>query len=323
MLLAAANFEAIGSIIGISVDMVGLILAVVAIFVSPRLRKPAIVVAIALLLALCLRGGSMLFYKWGSDAVRDGQFTHEEYRHRLYIVNLLQGVLWSGVHVLLILAAFCWRGTASLALPGAGAAWGDPAGAPSSFGAAGGAPLPPLSAAARVGSILACAIPGTLLVGVAVIVGQQRKQEPVAFAMLALGGLLALAGGVMVFVTLHALWSTIQPPPRGRGIAGLARASSGAAVGLLLIPFFNFYWAFHAIPGLATDLNRTLDQRGLHGPRASRGLGIAWCVLAMLGWIPFVGLVTILAGMVIVPMFLSGAIAAANAIRRAEAPPAA
>ncbi len=317
----AQRLDAISAVLGISVDVVGLILAIVAMLVSPRLRKPAIVVALALTLALLIRGGWALLPKYGSDAMADGRWTADEFRRNMAIGNLASSVLWGAVHAFLIAAAFCWRG--SRGTEPAAPMFAPPTGHLSSplSGGLHGAPMPPLSAGTRVGLMLTFGIFGSVLTIIAIVVGQERRQEPVAFVLLGLGFLLSIAGVVIVFMTLHAIWATIQPPPRGRGIAGLARATPAAAVGLLFVPLFNFYWAFHAIPGLATDLNRTLDQAGLPGVRASRGLGIAWCVCAVFAWIPYVGILIGLAGAVIVPMFFSRAINAANALRLAEVAP--
>jgi hypothetical protein len=56
----------------------------------------------------------------------------------------------------------------------------------------------------------------------------------------------------------------------------IARTSPGAAVGLLFVPFFNFYWYFVSYAGLAEDCAKALGSR-----RSSRGLGITLGILSI------------------------------------------
>ena len=56
----------------------------------------------------------------------------------------------------------------------------------------------------------------------------------------------------------------------------VARTTPGAAVGLLFVPFFNFYWYFVSYAGLAEDCAKTLGSR-----RSSRGLGITLGILSI------------------------------------------
>ena len=56
----------------------------------------------------------------------------------------------------------------------------------------------------------------------------------------------------------------------------IARTTPGAAVGLLFVPFFNFYWYFVSYAGLAEDCAKALGSR-----RSSRGLGIALGILSI------------------------------------------
>jgi hypothetical protein len=56
----------------------------------------------------------------------------------------------------------------------------------------------------------------------------------------------------------------------------IARTTPGAAVGLLFVPFFNFYWYFVSYAGLAEDCAKALGSR-----RSSRGLGITLGILSI------------------------------------------
>jgi hypothetical protein len=59
----------------------------------------------------------------------------------------------------------------------------------------------------------------------------------------------------------------------------IARTSPGIAVGLLFVPFFNFYWYFVSYAGLAEDCAKALGSKG-----SSRGLGITLGILSITCW---------------------------------------
>ncbi len=81
----------------------------------------------------------------------------------------------------------------------------------------------------------------------------------VSAAGLAVFGLLAVVSGLLAVVfglrILHKLWSLI---PNHK-----ARTTPGKAVGFLFIPFFNLYWNFVAIYGLAKALNTETGRRSV------------------------------------------------------------
>lgn len=84
---------------------------------------------------------------------------------------------------------------------------------------------------------------------------------------------------IFTYIYLYRAWNYIQDIP------GLARTTPGAAVGMLFIPFFNFYWIFNVFPGWATDYNRYLDAKGATTvPRASSGLAIGAIILCLLSF---------------------------------------
>lgn len=306
-------------------EVAALIAACILIFNSNRLRRAAILVAIAMVLALITRWGSMAYMRyvvstnadWAmrgdnvSNAIRWGSFAFDK-------LGLLSKAL-------LILAAF--MGARSVVVASAGPTQSLNAGNATSAAPMPPLPglpsLPPISKGFRLGGIVLAAILTLLLVALGVALAQDRKTAGLAMGLIGLSFIPVILVAVLIATTLHACWKTIAAPPIGGGIQGLARTTPGKAVGFLFIPFFNFYWAFQAVPGLATDVNRTLEAMGhVHpnsppSPRVSRGLGIAWCVCSILGAIPFVGVLTGLAGLVIVPLFLAQAIDAANTIRAA------
>jgi len=91
-----------------------------------------------------------------------------------------------------------------------------------------------------------------------------------------------IAGVVLSYILLYRFWGVIQD--------GRARTSPGKAVGFCFIPFFNFYWIYVAIVGLAKDMNVYCDERRLAGPRAGEGLALAWYILSLTSIIPYLGL---------------------------------
>lgn len=62
----------------------------------------------------------------------------------------------------------------------------------------------------------------------------------------------------------------------------VARTTPGMAVGLLFIPFFNFYWYFVSYEGLAEDCAKAMGSK-----ESSRGLGITLGILSIAGWSVF------------------------------------
>jgi len=63
-----------------------------------------------------------------------------------------------------------------------------------------------------------------------------------------LQSLLGNGSTVLDFILLYNFWKTIQD--------GRASTTPGKAIGFLFIPFFNLYWVFRALYGLARDQNR-------------------------------------------------------------------
>ena len=86
---------------------------------------------------------------------------------------------------------------------------------------------------------------------------------------------LLMAATVISCILLYRFWDMIQ--------GGTRSTSPGKAVGFCFIPFFNVYWCYVAIVGLAEDVNGYCDQRNIEGPRVSeRGSALAWYMLSLL-----------------------------------------
>lgn len=98
----------------------------------------------------------------------------------------------------------------------------------------------------------------------------------------------------------------------------VARTTPGMAVGLLFIPFFNFYWYFVSYEGLAEDCAKAMGSK-----ESSRGLGITLGILSITGWsffalIPLVLIPLGIAYFVIWLLYSLKMVAVANALAGRE-----
>jgi hypothetical protein len=126
---------------------------------------------------------------------------------------------------------------------------------------------------------------------------------PIAFSI---GLLLLIYNGLIQCIILYRIWKSIQN--------ATSRTSPAKAVGFLFIPFFNFYWIFQAIWGWAVDFNKLRNLRGFQIPHAPEGLSLALCILLVSTVIPFLGQVSMLAVLFVMPIFYSKAINRVNAL---------
>jgi len=130
------------------------------------------------------------------------------------------------------------------------------------------------------------------------------------FLSVALAALTLVGALVLFYVLLYKAWNQIQD--------GHARTSASKAVGFLFIPFFNLYWLFVAIYGLAWDLHNYVVRRRLYGRHnllpypVSPGLGLACCILMVCNLIPFLNFVTVPATLIVLVIWL-GAMRSASA----------
>lgn len=100
-----------------------------------------------------------------------------------------------------------------------------------------------------------------------------------------------IAGSVISFILLYRFWAVIQD--------GKVRTTPGKAVGFCFIPFFNIYWNYVAMVGLAEDMNRYCRERNIAAPVIGEGLAITWFVLYCCSCIPWLNLLTIIPCIVI------------------------
>ncbi len=94
----------------------------------------------------------------------------------------------------------------------------------------------------------------------------------ILFGSLGIAQILALMAGILTYIYLYRAWSCLR--------FGSPRTTAGKAIGFLFIPFFNIYWIFVAVYGLAQDWNRiTTSHPNLQGaPRMSEGLFLTFLI---------------------------------------------
>jgi len=82
---------------------------------------------------------------------------------------------------------------------------------------------------------------------------------------------------IYFLISLYRCWSILQ--------GSTARTSPGKAVGFLFIPFFNLYWTFVAIRGLAEDANAFLHSKNINDKKIDVGLSLATCILLIIPYV--------------------------------------
>lgn len=99
--------------------------------------------------------------------------------------------------------------------------------------------------------------------------------------LICIGFPIMIVGFVYYFILLYKFWSLVQPSQRC--------SSPGQAIGFMFIPFFNLYWMFVAILGLAKELNAYRSSRGIPGMPVSEGMAQTVCILTLCSIIPYLG----------------------------------
>ena len=96
-----------------------------------------------------------------------------------------------------------------------------------------------------------------------------------------------IAGIVLAAILLHGFWSAIQD--------GSARTTPGKAVGFLFIPFYNYYWLFVSVRGLAMDVNQYCSRHSIKTKPVNEELALALCIVGCTTWIPYFCILSIIA----------------------------
>jgi hypothetical protein len=86
------------------------------------------------------------------------------------------------------------------------------------------------------------------------------------------GVICSLLSQLFFLMNLYRAWSCLR--------AGAPRTTPGSAVGLLFVPFYNFYWVFVAIAGLPKDWNRIVSQYEdlRNAPRMSENVFLLYAI---------------------------------------------
>jgi hypothetical protein len=110
---------------------------------------------------------------------------------------------------------------------------------------------------------------GTLVFITCTLFLYDQPNDPDVILLTGIGMVLAAIPWIIAAAMLHyRCWKAIP--------ADIARTSPGAAVGLLFVPFFNFYWVFVSYAGLAEDCAKALGSKA-----SARGLGITLGILSI------------------------------------------
>ena len=135
---------------------------------------------------------------------------------------------------------------------------------------------------------------------------QQPEVQPITvagiLAIVASSGSL-LAAYIISLVKIYRGWDLIQPLRR-MDWAEAEMTTPGMAVGMLFVPFYNLYWNFRAIHGLATKANKYMVISGIKAQPMNEGLAQAYCIMVLCSLIPCVGYVTLLANVVIYYLYI-------------------
>ncbi len=109
----------------------------------------------------------------------------------------------------------------------------------------------------------------------------------VAIFCFSLAGLLGVVVAIMWFKILYIAWDSIQSL-REEDPSESGMPTPGKAVGFCFIPFFNFYWIFVALAGLAKRMNKFVKNRDIEHDVISTTLAVSVPVLLIIGIIGWV-----------------------------------
>ena len=98
--------------------------------------------------------------------------------------------------------------------------------------------------------------------------------------------LCAIASHLLFLRMLYKAWEMLP--------VDLARTTPGKAVGYLFIPFYNFYWCWNVLPGLASDYGRYLRESGSQEQPGWDGFSKIFCVFYF--YLPVAAVVSLVAG---------------------------
>jgi hypothetical protein len=138
---------------------------------------------------------------------------------------------------------------------------------------------------------------GVSCCGLGAIAMAQRDDSGGGALIFLVGFALLISASIYALVILYRCWSAIQDGPTD--------VTPGKAIGLLFVPFYNWYWAFIAYKQLATDSEAYLaaGSATVASP-ISEGLSATYCVLLILAAIPYVGLIAAAINFIVITMLV-------------------
>lgn len=116
--------------------------------------------------------------------------------------------------------------------------------------------------------------------------GRNPTFEMLAIFSGAIAFLFGIASIILFLMLLYQMWKAIQD--------GYVQVSPPSAVGLLLVPVFNFFWIFIAIFGLARESNLFIQRHGYVARPAPVGLALATCICLLIPWVNLVTAIPLL-----------------------------
>jgi hypothetical protein len=122
-------------------------------------------------------------------------------------------------------------------------------------------------------SVAAAGFCGVTLVIVPAWQLQQHPGRLLLLLPLLLGELALLYSAAVSAVLWYRAWQAVQD--------GHARTGPGKAIGLLFVPFYNFYWVFEAYWGFARDCNALFERRRVKSRPLPEWLFLLSCILTV------------------------------------------
>ena len=114
-----------------------------------------------------------------------------------------------------------------------------------------------------------------------------------------------ITGLVIFLIMLYRMWNQIQD--------GEVEVSPGKAVGFLFIPFFNLYWAFIAIRGLALEMNDYAERHRIRMEPVNEQIPTFFIISWICMGIPGVAIATIILFFLTLNTFKNAAMTIARA----------
>jgi predicted RNA-binding Zn-ribbon protein involved in translation (DUF1610 family) len=172
-----------------------------------------------------------------------------------------------------------------------------------------GAPMAPLVDTPLVSSTMFSV---TYWLGWAVFIGgmvlmiatNDEEQPNVIGVLMILASMgLLLAAYILSIIKIYQGWKLIQPLRR-IDWSESSMPTPGMAVGLLFVPFYNFYWNFVAMHGLAIRANKYMIKAGINSRPMGEGLAQTYCILTIASAIPCIQYLALLPNLIIYYVFI-------------------